>query len=56
MPRLERSEQLVSNLLMLSAFAPQELLGGLAQWRQGNGSPKTGLLITIGTAGVRDYA
>jgi len=36
--------------------AAMELLGGLNQWLQGNRGPETDLLITIGTAGLRDYA
>jgi Ser/Thr protein kinase RdoA (MazF antagonist) len=36
--------------------AAMELLGGLNQWQQGNRGPETDLLITIGTAGLRDYA
>jgi Ser/Thr protein kinase RdoA (MazF antagonist) len=36
--------------------AAMELLGGLNQWVQGNRGPETDLLITIGTAGLRDYA
>ena len=36
--------------------AAMELLGGLDQWQQGNRGPETDLLITIGTAGLRDYA
>jgi Ser/Thr protein kinase RdoA (MazF antagonist) len=36
--------------------AAMELLGGLSQWLQGNRGAETDLLITIGTAGLRDYA
>jgi Ser/Thr protein kinase RdoA (MazF antagonist) len=36
--------------------AAMELLGGLNQWLQGNRGPETDQLITIGTAGLRDYA
>jgi Ser/Thr protein kinase RdoA (MazF antagonist) len=36
--------------------AAMELLGGLNQWRHGNRGPETDLLITTGTAGLRDYA
>lgn len=37
------------------AAAAMELLGGLDQWRQGNRGPETQSLISIGTAGLRDY-
>jgi hypothetical protein len=33
-----------------------ELLGGLNMWLQGSRGPETDQLISIGTAGLRDYA
>jgi Ser/Thr protein kinase RdoA (MazF antagonist) len=38
------------------AAAAMELLGGLAQWQQGNRGAETKSLIQIGTTGLRDYA
>jgi Ser/Thr protein kinase RdoA (MazF antagonist) len=38
------------------AAAAMELLGGLAQWQQGNRGSETASLITIGTTGLRSYA
>ena len=38
------------------AAAAMELLGGLAQWQQGNRGAETESLIEIGTAGLREYA
>ncbi|MBO0804133.1 MAG: phosphotransferase [Nocardiopsaceae bacterium] len=38
------------------AAAAMELLGGLAQWQQGNRGAETRSLIEIGTVGLRDYA
>jgi Ser/Thr protein kinase RdoA (MazF antagonist) len=38
------------------AGAAMELLGGLAQWQQGNRGAETQALISIGTAGLREYA
>jgi hypothetical protein len=43
----------------LRAFGPaaaaMELLGALAEWQRGNHSAETGYLISLGTAGLRDY-
>ncbi|HTU76131.1 MAG TPA: phosphotransferase [Trebonia sp.] len=36
--------------------AAMELLGGLNMWLHGARGPETDLLVTIGTAGLRDYA
>jgi len=36
--------------------AAMELLGGLNMWMQGARGPETDLLLTLGTAGLRDYA
>ncbi|HEX4833595.1 MAG TPA: phosphotransferase [Trebonia sp.] len=36
--------------------AAMELLGGLNMWLQGSRGPETDQLISIGTAGLRDYA
>ncbi len=36
--------------------ASMELLGGLSMWLHGARGPETDLLVTIGTAGLRDYA
>ena len=38
------------------AAAAMELLGGLAQWQQGNRGAETDSLVEIGTTGLRDYA
>ena len=37
------------------AAAAMELLGALAERQAGNDSPETGYLISLGTAGLRDY-
>ena len=43
----------------LRAFGPaaaaMELLGALAEWQRGNHNAETGYLISLGTAGLRDY-
>jgi Ser/Thr protein kinase RdoA (MazF antagonist) len=43
----------------LRAFGPaaaaMELLGALAEWQRGNRGAETGYLISLGTAGLRDY-
>jgi Ser/Thr protein kinase RdoA (MazF antagonist) len=36
--------------------AAMELLGGLNMWMQGARGPETDLLVSLGTAGLRDYA
>lgn len=44
----------ITNLIPMAAAA-MELLGALAERQAGNDSPETGYLISLGTAGLRDY-